>query len=294
MTINITDSYALLLIFGVGIIVRSLYAIKRWRDLGWWAAGWFFAIVIVARIYEDNNPTQEQFLLSTFLAFAFGVTIFLYKNILPRIREHSLLFLTLIFLYCFVKYALFSYPRMEYLLLLILIPSTLIIYLSFVNLQLAPYFKLSFYIWFILLNIFFIFFYLFSKEISLWDYSRLQFASPYDAFLTGFTAFSLMANLCFIYMLVLPGNKYNTWEERKRKWKEYANVLISRHDDSQLCYYQTILILIIAGGGLVLNYFFSFVSDGVIIPTYLFLSQFFLPTTPINKNVAEPQVFPTS
>lgn len=285
MNINLADPLTLLLIFGAGISVKSLFAIKRWKDLLWWGASWFLALYGAARIYKNHTPTLEQFLLATFLAFGFMITLFLYKNILPRIREHSLLIMTLIFLYSFVKYVLFHYPDAEYLLLLALIPSVLIIYLSFVNLQLAPYFKLFFYIWFILMNVFFIFFYLFSNEISLWDYSKLHFASPYDAFLTGFTAFTLMANLCFIYMLVLPGDKHDSWEERKRKWKEYANILISRHDDSQLRLYQTILILTLGGGGLLLNYFFGWISDGVQIPTYLFLSQSFLPTTPVTKNI---------
>lgn len=276
----------LLLIFGTGIFVKSLFAIKKWKDLLWWGFSWLLASDVAAGIYKNHTPTLdtlEQFLLATFLIFGFIITLFLYKNILPRIREHTLLILTLIFLYSFVKYVLFHYPNTEYLLLLILIPSVLIIYLSFVNLQLAPYFKLFFYVWFILMDIFFIFFYLFSNEISLWDYSKLQFDSPYDAFLTGFTAFTLIANLCFIYMLVFPGDKYDSWEERKRKWKEYANVLISRHDDFQLRLYQAILILTVGGGGLLLNYFLGWVSDGVLIPTYLFLSQSFLPTVPVPK-----------
>lgn len=40
---NVTNPFpVLLLVFGAGIVVRSLYAIKRWQDLGLWALGWFF------------------------------------------------------------------------------------------------------------------------------------------------------------------------------------------------------------------------------------------------------------
>lgn len=279
MVIDWTSNQTLLLIFGAGIIIRSLYAIKKWQDLTLWGLSWLFPIFWVIDTYANKDFILEQVLLTGFLAFAFGSTLLLYKNILPKIREHALLFLTLVFVYCFIKYALFLNTAMPYVFLIALIPSVSIIYLAFVNKQLHMYFKLFFYMWFILLNLFFIVFYLFSKEISLLDYSKLNFSSPIDAFLTGFTVFTLMANICFIYLFVLPGGKHTSWEMRKKIWKEYTNVLISKHENDQLHYYQTILILLIAGGGLVLNYYFVLISDGILIPTYLFMSQFFFPTS---------------
>ncbi len=278
MTLDIFDPRVLLLLFGAGIVVRSLSAIKKWKDLGWWAVSWFLAVVIVARIYRHGHATSEQLLLSIFLAFAFWVTLFLYKNVLPKIREHALLFLTLLFLYCFVRYILPLGSGMIFVFLLTLLPCSLVVYFAFVSRKLPTADKLFSYVWFILLNIFFILFYLFSHEISLWDYAKLRFASPYDAFLIGFTVYTLMESLCFLYLFVaVQSSKHDSYEERQRKLKEYVDLLVSRHDDSQLHAHHAVIILVLAGGGLVANYFFHFVSDGILIPSYLFISQFFLP-----------------
>ncbi len=273
------EPMVMLSLFAGGYVVKSLTAVKKGFDMLMWITSGVFALIIATLVTRGSPTSIETYVLFGLIIFGFAVTCLLYRNLLPRVNEHSLLILSLLVFYCVTKYVRVgdSYIGIAIVFLFAGLPLLLSLYSSLVNTPIHSAFKLFFYIWFIIVNIFFLIFYLVSYDISLTNFSVHRFVSPFDAFLTGFTAFTLLSNLGFLYMFVFPGSRGHGWKGRINEWKEYATILVQKHDDSQLHLYQTALILLIGGGGLIVNYLFGSVSDGVVIPVYLLFSQSLIP-----------------
>lgn len=275
MSLNMSDPLVLTWIFGAAIILRSLTAIKSWKEVGLWLFGWVIAFMIAVEIHEDTNPTGVQLLTSILLWFAFSVATLLYKNLLPKINEQILLQLSMIFVYCFLK---FIFPMASWMfipLVAILVIFCLIVYLCLIDFVLPNFLKKILFAWFFLINVFFILFYFLSDTISLFRFSEFIFSSPYDAFVTGATAFYLMTNLGFLYLLIPWRSKRETHEEAMKRWRKYMNALVEKHDDTQLYYLQTAVILGLGGMILSFNLYANVIADDILIPSFLFISQVF-------------------
>lgn len=276
MHVGFDQSHTLLVFFAAGYILKSLTAIRRVYDVLLWFASWAFAAIASLLLLKGSHQSVEQFVFLTLIVFGLALTCVLYRNLLPRLSEHSLLVLSLLVLYCVGKYMRFNNTIAAIIaFLLVGVPFLLSLYNAFVRTHLTPAVKLFLFLWFIVVNVSFLAVYIYSSIASRTGSGGL--VSPLNSFLIGLTAFTLIANLGFLYMFVFPGRKGQGIKGRIREWKEYAYVLIQNHDDTQIRLYQTLVILLIGGGGLALNYLTNSASDGVVIPLYLLFTQSFIP-----------------
>src|SRR5690606_10813079 len=167
--------------FGLGMFVRSLLAIRSKGDLVGIAiaivAGVGFPIYI---LLENDNPLSlEQNILYSFLFYALVAGGGLYKSILPKISEHTLLLQVLVFEYILLNHIVpISGWWVDLLFYITIIPVFGVLIVSFVNSLIKPAYKALFYLWNVFVSIFFVMFYLFSNEISLLRYENLSFSSP--------------------------------------------------------------------------------------------------------------------
>jgi hypothetical protein len=97
----------------------------------------------------------------------------------------------------------------------------------------------------------------------------------------------LAANATYIwYLIPIPGRS-QSFENRMKEWHEFTDLMTQRFDDHETAQRQPWLLLLSAGGVLLLNFIFRWLPSGLLIntlmvlPGLLFVSRRAKPTPPL-------------
>lgn len=238
-----------------------------------------FLLSLVVFLPWDNEPkyTFSTHLMYSIVVFSCSSAWSFRKEILPKIDEQSILQMTIVVWYFFIinsdiayhlYLGLFSFSFLFHVAILLCITvSTL--FIAITPYRLKPLYKVCFYIYFLLAliylsvpNIKFI-----AQTIQLVDSMQFDKVSLLDTLISGSFCFYLLAHVVYISMLV-PFKQ--SWKEVK----EYAGLIANKYDDTQLHVRDTILIIIVQSGSLLLNYYFKIVNEFIMIYLSIVLMQF--------------------
>jgi len=262
----------LILWFGLGVITQAILLIRNdWK----WGK---FALCIGAGCFgmmpgkHEYNYEPLMHIFICFCIFAIMFALFFKEDILPLISEKVLLSYSLIFWFSFFSFFYKDAFIHKFLFFLFLIPSLSAVYIAFIKTKLNFLGKLFFYTWFLIIVVSLgLFRFSFSHLSLFFDKHHVPWIGSVDCLLTGMAFLYLIVNATYIWELIPIPGKNQTMESRMQQWHELTNLMTQRCDDQQPTHLQTILILVLQGGGLLLNYLYHLVPAGVLINVLILL-----------------------
>ena len=262
----------LILWFGLGVIIQAILLIRN--DWDWGKLGLCLGIGLMGFMpgkHENNyDPLIHIFLCFCFFAFIFAITF--KEDILPLISEKILLSYSLIFWFSFFSFFYKDAFIHKFLFILFLLPSLATVFIAFIKSKLNFWGKLFFYSWFLTIIVSLgLFRFSFSHLSLFFSNHHSSWIGPIDCILTGMAFLYLVVNATYIWELIPIPGKNQSWKSRMEEWHELTNLMTQRCDDQQPTHVQTILILVLQGGGLFLNYQYHLVPAAVLINVLLLL-----------------------
>lgn len=259
------------LFFGFGIVTRSLFLIKSKKEF---KQILIYLLISLIGLFPGKREVVYNLYTHIFYCFClyiFVIAIFFKEKLLPEICEASILQLSLVFLYTFFIYYYNTDPFLNIVLLIILIPTIAIFILSFLPIVLTFFWKLIFYVWFLLINTLLIWSFFSLGNLSLFfQQGGIQNLTPISSFLTGSAFFYLATGLIYLYLLIPIPGKHQSMENRIKEWKALVHLMVKKHTDIQTTWFQALFIILLEGGILLLNYFYHFISPNTLILVILF------------------------
>jgi len=270
-----TSPFLLSLFFGFGIFIEAYLLTRQKLTFRKFLGKYIPCLIITLFLFiymlirSDTGSFYGAAFLS-FIIFSILFSIVAEEEILPEISEQTILSFTLVFWYiCFTHFSVgFSHLWVK----IALIPSIATLIISFINRKLGFFWKLFFYNWFLLLIIFFgIFYFSFGNLSFFFIKENIKNLSVIGVMATGMAFLYLIANSFYFFELFPIPGKHQSFRERIEMWKEHTRLLTSKYTDYQLKPAYSFLLILFQGGILVLNYFFKFVSEDLIISIAILL-----------------------
>lgn len=240
------------------------------------ASSTFFAAILLFFFMNDWLRSEKFFLSGAFLIFAFIFSWVFWlrskKEILTEIDESQILYITLVFWYTLIVY--FYKELSVFLILILLLPSFGVLFLSFTSFKLSFSWKIFFSVWFIILMIFleaFYFFYGIVPQIG--KISTLEDLSSFHSILFGISCSYVINHLFYCLSLIgISGEGGDVIEN----WKKNVRLIVSRYSDKQLKPIYSFWVIILQGSVLFLNHFLKIFSDFTVINFSLLLIPQFI------------------
>ena len=256
----------LILWFAVGVLAQAILLIRN--DWDWGKLALCFGAGLIGFIPGKHEYNYEP-LLHIFISLCiFAVTFALAfkEDILPLITEKVLLSYSLIFWFSFFSFFYKDSFVHKTLFCIFLLPSLATLFIVFIKLKLNFWAKLFFYSWFLIIIVSLGLFKFSFGHLSLFfDTHHTPWIGTIDCLLTGMAFLYLAVNATYIWELIPIPGKNQSWENRMKQWHELTDLMTQRCDDQQPTHKQTILILVLQGGGLFLNYQYHLVPAQILI-----------------------------
>ena len=132
--------------------------------------------------------------------------------------------------------------------------------------------KLLFYSWFLVIVVTLgLFRFSFSHLSLFFDRAHTPWIGSVDCLLTGMAFLYLIVNATYIWELIPIPGKNQSWQDRMRQWHELTGLMTKRCDDQQPSHLQTVMIIVLQGGGLLLDYQYHLVPAGLLINVLILL-----------------------
>jgi len=265
------------LLFTFGLIFGSLVLINREDSFKNYLKLLIFVSIfsLVGFVYvslETEHYSFENFFTIFFVLFPVSFFVVFAKDFLIKINELVLLSFTLIFWYVF----LINFNPNLFLILLFLLPTIGVLFLVFSKFELSNYWKLIFYLWFLTIDIFLILSYsIHGNLLSFIFMEGVSGISLIESFLTGMIFLHLFCNLlCFFFLFNVGGKdfKLQSFSKTIKEVTQNAQFIFNKYSLKQSKLLHSLIIIILQGGFLVFNYFYSFVPDFLLISIFIFIS----------------------
>jgi len=277
-----SDPLQLTLWFGLGVIVQAIFLIydrlnsKNLRN--------FFLCLLFSVIFgfiprKGEGIVNYDVVFHIFIWFIFFLISFaavFRKEILPEINKTVILSFTLIFWYIFLVYFYSNTIYKNFLTLIVLIPTIATLISVFTNLKLSFFWRLFFYVWFLILLIS-----LLLSQLSLETFSSffkkdgIVSLTFIDALVTGMVFLYLCVNSLYVINVFFT---YKDEEappgERLKAWREHIRMLVDKYIDYQPHPILSLLIILLLGGIFAANYYNKFISDFLLINILILIVPF--------------------
>jgi len=244
------------------------------------------AVMMLMPGKDERNYDTYFHLFLVGAGFTVTYAIIFKKRILDNINKEILMVWNLVFLYMFSQYSsIFQTPIIS---IIVILLSILVIINAFFNFDSHYYWKVYFYIWFLIIIV--------GITSSHFAYDKISFffnhgygltASPIDMLFIGGSFLYLAVNIYYIIELIpLPG-KHQSLEQRLTEVKADMAVLASEYDTENIKRTQALSAATIVGCLLAINFSFHLISDSFLIPVIITLSHFFVKKqSPTNQTIS--------
>lgn len=198
--------------------------------------------------------------------FCIGYALFFKEKVLERINKEILMVWTMVGLYIALQTPLITAhpPVLIVLSALCAVP----IANAFAGFDRSYGWKVYFYIWFLCVLV--------GIAASKFAFSTLatifgfrhgnEALNSLTTFFVGMSFLYLAVNLWYVVELIPIPGKHQSFSERLEQIEEDMEILASDYDDGQVRWWKTVLLLVISGLLLTINYFQHFVSDETLVP----------------------------
>lgn len=267
--------------FFIGVLIQAtvIYLTRSKKPPWEWLV--FSIILSFSALLPDKDESVYKlfrhimlmgYLLSFFVSFSLII-----EKLIPKINEKTVLEYNIVLIYVIFSY----FANSEFFLLilgLIALPTFLTFFNSFNKRSLNKFWQTAIYIWFLTISFvilalqlnFNIIFSLFSGNVFAYR------VSIFIALIYGMAVMSLAQNgMAILYLIPIPG-KRQTFKERLKEVKEYIKDICHVYQDDQLKRNAGLLIIVLQGGILALNYFFNFLPHFLMINLSLIISPWLM------------------
>lgn len=265
----IMDYLNVVILFSLGVILQAIILtigkidIDNLIKICLILVGSFVLSFLITIEYENsfNNVTLYAFFI---FIFSFLFAIYLKEAILPEINELTILSYSLIFWYIFLTHFDFK-PTIGVVLALMATVGTFII--AFINFKLHLFWKLFFYIWFLIIDVFLIFsqFSFGNLALLLYQNNSVTELGGLDSLLMGMSFQLLVAFSVYIFELIPVPRRGQLLENRIKEVEQHITLLTSKYSDVQLNPIIALLIIAFQISVFVLNYYFKLLPDYILI-----------------------------
>ena len=224
------------------------------------------------------------------IAFAYSFK----KEILPVINEQIVLSLTVEFWFTFLGFFYSDVTYKNLLAILAIIPTIGALIIAFTNIHIKFWGRIFFYSWFLAIIVFLIIFqfssgilsFLFSSLVDgQLPMTQLANLAPFNIFTHGMTFLYLAANAWYLYELIPIPGKSQSIQDRIRQWQAHLKLLSGKYSNYQLKSIHSLLIILIQGGSLILNYYFKLIPNSLFINTWILVAPFLFKDRPLKVNI---------
>lgn len=258
--------------FTSGVVIQALILIRG--DWNWWKLGGsvFLALFVIA--YGSDKPGYDQadhIRLGLFL-FAGMFALLFKEDILPRVSEKLLLSYTITFWYAFFTYYYQDTGFQITVLCVCLVASWVTVFFAFEQIRLTTAWKIIFYTWFLWTVVGLCVFRFAFSQLSIFSMQKaLPWISPVDALLGGMAFLYLVVNAFYLYYLIPIPGRSQSWDSRMKDWHEFTDLIGQRFQDILPSHIATCLILVVQGGGLLINYVYRWVPSDLLVSALILL-----------------------
>lgn len=215
-------------------------------------------------------------------AFSIGYALLFKEKVLERINKEILMVWTLVGFYIAMQTPLITTHSQALIALSVL--SVIPIINAFAGFDRSYGWKVYFYIWFlcVLVGIAASKFAFSTVANIFWFHHGDENLSALTVFFVGMSFLYLAVNLWYVLELIPIPGKQQSFSDRLENIQDDMEILADDYDDLQVQWWKTVLLLVISGSSLAINYFKHFVSDETLIPYIIVLlpvvDKFRLPT----------------
>jgi hypothetical protein len=104
-----------------------------------------------------------------------------------------------------------------------------------------------------------------------YDNRNLPWTTPVESLVAGMAFLYLLVNATYIFYLIPIPGKGQSWASRMKDWHEFTDLMVQRFDETLPSHVGTLLILVVQGGALILDYFFHLLPAGFLISVFILL-----------------------
>jgi len=252
----------LIMCFSAGVFFQAfLLSGRRIFLLGMLIGG-----LAVAAFFKPFDSDAGLKLFVVFLSFAFLFAFSFREEILPVITDKLLLSFHTVFLYIFFSFYYQDNVINRAVTVGLMLATLIVLYIAFAHPKLSYWSKLFLYSWSLALVVCIgVSQFSFSYALIFFDPQGWTSMSLLDSFVTGM-AFLYLAIHCYYLWALLPiPYKGQLWEDRLKEWQEFSALMVKRYDDRPHSHLESILIIVLQGGALLLNYRFHLLSPGMAV-----------------------------
>jgi hypothetical protein len=252
--------------FGLGVLFQALFFVRSRADLKVLAICLLIGLCGMIPGKHEHNYALYRHMLFGFGFFSFMSAIFFKNELMPIISEKLVLFYTLIFWYAFFSFVYKSTYFHNILLSIFLVPTIGTILIAFIKQKLNFTLKLCFYSWFVCVVLLMgVFQFSYGNIVIFFKEKGIYWLNSWDSIFAGMAFFYIVANVAYLYQLIPIPAKHQSMKSRMEQWHEFTTFTVNRYEDDQLTYIQALLIIVIQGGLLFLNYQYHLLDPNLVI-----------------------------
>jgi len=241
------------------------------RDQNWRMFFFSLVVAVVGGLFVAIKTSGERFgILGGAMVVPCFVAYYYRKALLPHVNEKILLTHTIIVWYAF--FALVYSPGWSYYLLapvlaFLAMPTLATLWLAFTNRQLSFDFKLFFYSWYLMIVILVVLFQSsFNYALFFMGDAGMLTRTVFETALAGMVFCYMFLHVVYSFQMLPLKRKGETQDEADRRWHGWVDMMTGRYDDmAQLAPIHSLLLVLIVGGFLALNYHYKFISASTVI-----------------------------
>ena len=273
-------SFRLALFFILGVFAQAFFMIhhKLSRiNILKFAGCILLSLFLMIPIVDPSTSSIIFLLIPIFFFFSIFFPLIFKREILYRINEGVLVIWNTVFLYkYFLELGFYD------ILTPIVIALTIVSFIMIIP-RSAPKFwgKVFLYCWLLFIMIFLLFYQFDAGLLAQFieGLPSVSYYSPLNAVLNGMISLSIMSYLSFIAAIFIPlipfkmnlgdviffNSELYNFNHRWERIKKTASDLSNKYDDKQLSLKKIIFLTSITSGGLIINYYYKFIPEYIVI-----------------------------
>ncbi len=270
------DTFLLALMFGLGTVLQAVLMLRGKNVNMAHFLGMVLVLLLVCIVFVKAGGNIGTFFFMCIIIF----TAVYKEKILPVINEQVLLSFTILFWFIFLVYdhkliddTIACLPLFSSMLLVTL--GTLV--MAFTKIRIGFRLRAIFYIWFMLTAFVIGASQFWFGNLSIITNSEVSAsADPFSAFTAGMVFLYIFTYFMYLLEVIPFPGKYQTIKERITQWQEHIALLSNKYSDYQMKTGHALLIIILQGGALILNYFLQLVPNYLLINISVLLVTYFV------------------
>ncbi len=262
------DSTSLSLgIFGCGVLLESLRHARSSYVVRVISACLIVSLLV---LWPGNSemPYDVGFHFGFYIiTFSFLYATFAAKDILPVITERVILQDTILFWYIILLYSAL------WLIIPIGIVSMIVLYSALTNFKVGFTLKIILYIWFLLMNLsFLISQFTINNIFEVITFSNGTGLNYLNQFFSGMVFLDLMVSLTALFNIIPLARDDYIYDSRIDKFINHTKMLAGKFSDQQIKISHAVILFILQGGLLLVNFFYNFLPQTILINAIIILS----------------------